>query len=140
MSCDVVIDNPNVSRRHAEIRVGANGWELADTGSSQGTFVHDQRVATIPIENRVEAVLGRVGSGVTISIETERQAPAGAGPIDNDLTEPVRPGGELRAEVLDGATVVTTDELVIECAGRSYRFNPGQDRVIDCWVSSNRSA
>jgi pSer/pThr/pTyr-binding forkhead associated (FHA) protein len=38
-----------------------------------------------------------------------------------------RPGGALRAEALDGATVVTGDALNVECGGRSYTFMPGQD-------------
>jgi phosphoserine phosphatase RsbU/P len=35
---DVRIDDPTVSRRHAELRSGAAGYELCDLGSSNGTF------------------------------------------------------------------------------------------------------
>jgi len=37
--CDVVVADPNVSRRHAEIRPSelASGWEIADLGSTNGT-------------------------------------------------------------------------------------------------------
>jgi S1-C subfamily serine protease len=38
-----------------------------------------------------------------------------------------RPGGALRAEAIAGATVVTGEALNIECAGRSYTFQPGHD-------------
>jgi pSer/pThr/pTyr-binding forkhead associated (FHA) protein len=53
-----------------------------------------------------------------------------------------RPGGALRAEALAGATIVTGDLLNVECAGRSYSFQPGRDvsigRDADCdIVSSN---
>ncbi|HUF75919.1 MAG TPA: FHA domain-containing protein [Longimicrobiales bacterium] len=41
---DVVIDNPSVSRRHAEIRVGDNGWEVQDLGSSNGTFIRGTKI------------------------------------------------------------------------------------------------
>jgi predicted component of type VI protein secretion system len=41
---DVVIDNPSVSRRHAEIRLGDSGWEVADLGSSNGTFVRGTKI------------------------------------------------------------------------------------------------
>jgi hypothetical protein len=41
---DVVIDNPSVSRRHAEIRLGDNGWEVRDLGSSNGTFVRGTKI------------------------------------------------------------------------------------------------
>jgi hypothetical protein len=37
--CDVVVADPNVSRRHAEIRPSehSSGWEVADLGSTNGT-------------------------------------------------------------------------------------------------------
>jgi len=41
---DVVIDNPSVSRRHAEIRLGDNGWEVQDLGSSNGTFIRGTKI------------------------------------------------------------------------------------------------
>ena len=52
-----------------------------------------------------------------------------------------RPGGPLRAEAIAGATIVTGDTLNIECAGRSYSFQPGHDvsigRDADCDIVSN---
>jgi hypothetical protein len=42
---DVVIDNPSVSRRHAEIRVGEQGWVVEDLGSSNGTFVRGVKIS-----------------------------------------------------------------------------------------------
>ena len=41
---DVLIYNPSVSRRHAEIRLGDSGWEVEDLGSSNGTFLLGQRI------------------------------------------------------------------------------------------------
>jgi len=41
---DVVIDNASVSRRHAEIRLGDNGWEVVDLGSSNGTFIRGTKI------------------------------------------------------------------------------------------------
>jgi FHA domain len=42
---DIVIDNPSVSRKHAEIRREGNGWVVEDLGSSNGTFLHGQKLA-----------------------------------------------------------------------------------------------
>lgn len=41
---DVVIDNPSVSRQHAEIRQEEGGWVVEDLGSSNGTFLHGSRI------------------------------------------------------------------------------------------------
>jgi hypothetical protein len=42
--CDVVVDDANVSRRHAEIRPGPHGWTIADLGSTNGTRVNGRNV------------------------------------------------------------------------------------------------
>jgi SARP family transcriptional regulator, regulator of embCAB operon len=43
--CDVVLSDPKVSRRHAELRPVAGGYDLVDLGSSNGTRVGDDDVA-----------------------------------------------------------------------------------------------
>lgn len=34
--CDIVLDDTGISRRHAELRPGADGWTVADLGSTNG--------------------------------------------------------------------------------------------------------
>jgi hypothetical protein len=41
---DVLIDNASVSRRHAEIRLGDDGWVVEDLGSSNGTFLKGGKI------------------------------------------------------------------------------------------------
>ena len=41
---DVLIDNPSVSRRHAEIRLDESGWVVEDLGSSNGTYFQGQKI------------------------------------------------------------------------------------------------
>ncbi len=43
-SADVLIDNPSVSRRHAEIRLDDEGWVVVDLGSSNGTFLRGTKI------------------------------------------------------------------------------------------------
>lgn len=42
--CDVVLDDAGISRRHAEIRPGPEGWAVADLGSTNGVLVNGQQV------------------------------------------------------------------------------------------------
>src|SRR5918911_880762 len=42
--CDVVVDDANVSRRHAEVRPGPRGWTVTDAGSTNGTRVDGRAV------------------------------------------------------------------------------------------------
>jgi hypothetical protein len=43
--CDVVIDDPNVSRRHAELhRTPDGGWAVHDLGSTNGVLINGKRV------------------------------------------------------------------------------------------------
>ena len=39
-SCDVVLADPNASRRHAEVRPSGQGWAVVDLGSTNGTRVN----------------------------------------------------------------------------------------------------
>jgi pSer/pThr/pTyr-binding forkhead associated (FHA) protein len=43
--CDVVIDDPNVSRRHAELRPRGGSWVLTDLGSTNGSRVNGRTVS-----------------------------------------------------------------------------------------------
>jgi hypothetical protein len=49
--CDIVLDDPNVSRRHAEIRRLGDGYSLVDLGSTNGTEVNGQRVGETALMN-----------------------------------------------------------------------------------------
>lgn len=47
--CDIVVLDPNVSRRHARILCRPEGVFLEDQNSSNGTFWNDTRISRIPI-------------------------------------------------------------------------------------------
>jgi Protein of unknown function (DUF3662)/FHA domain len=42
--CDVVVDDPNVSREHAELRPRGGSWVLTDLGSTNGSSVNGRRI------------------------------------------------------------------------------------------------
>ncbi len=56
--CDVVIDDPNVSRRHAEVRRRGEDWVLYDLGSTNGIKVNGRRVEEAPLSPGDEIGLG----------------------------------------------------------------------------------
>jgi FhaA, N-terminal domain/Inner membrane component of T3SS, cytoplasmic domain len=48
--CDVVVSDPNVSRRHIELRRGPRGWAAVDLGSTNGMKVNGRRVSHAELE------------------------------------------------------------------------------------------
>ncbi|MEW5975743.1 MAG: FHA domain-containing protein [Acidobacteriota bacterium] len=55
---DIVLDDPEVSRRHCVIEVHGNSGIVADLGSTNGTFVDDERIETHPLEHMSEFRIG----------------------------------------------------------------------------------
>lgn len=41
--CDIVVDDPNVSREHAEVRPRGGSWVLVDLGSTNGSSINGRR-------------------------------------------------------------------------------------------------
>ncbi|MHB8532181.1 MAG: FhaA domain-containing protein [Solirubrobacteraceae bacterium] len=44
-NCDVVLEDTGVSRRHAELRPGPEGWMIEDLGSTNGVLVNGIQIA-----------------------------------------------------------------------------------------------
>jgi pSer/pThr/pTyr-binding forkhead associated (FHA) protein len=42
--CDIVLDDPNVSREHAELRPRGDSWVLSDLGSTNGSAINGRRI------------------------------------------------------------------------------------------------
>jgi hypothetical protein len=56
--CDVVLDDPNVSRRHVELRRQGDTWMVADLGSTNGVKVNGRRVEHAVLKPGDEITLG----------------------------------------------------------------------------------
>jgi predicted component of type VI protein secretion system len=57
--CDCIIDDPNVSRKHAELRRSDVGdWQVVDLGSTNGVKVNGRRVANARLSPGDEITLG----------------------------------------------------------------------------------
>jgi Protein of unknown function (DUF3662)/FHA domain len=65
---DIVIDDSNVSRRHAELSPGGTGWRIQDLGSTNGVRVNGRQVdGPHPLESGDRIELGTVS--VTFEVE-----------------------------------------------------------------------
>jgi predicted component of type VI protein secretion system len=66
--CDIVLDDSNVSRRHAEISPsGASGWLIKDLGSTNGVRVNGRTVdGPHPLESGDRVELGTVDVGFEV--------------------------------------------------------------------------
>src|SRR5918997_1123068 len=58
--CDIQLDDPNTSRRHAEVRREGNAWVIADLGSTNGIKVNGSRVAEAELHQGDEVTLGLI--------------------------------------------------------------------------------
>ena len=57
--CDCIFRDPNVSRRHAELRRGSTGdWQIVDLGSTNGVKVNDRRVESSRLAPGDDVTLG----------------------------------------------------------------------------------
>jgi predicted component of type VI protein secretion system len=71
--CDVVLADPEVSRRHATIREDNGGPAIEDLGSTNGTYVNDRRITGLQVLKDGDVV--RLGN----TVWTLQAAPAAAG-------------------------------------------------------------
>jgi hypothetical protein len=56
--CDVVVSDPNVSRRHIELRRGERGWAAVDLGSTNGMKVNGRRLSHAELEHGDRITIG----------------------------------------------------------------------------------
>jgi pSer/pThr/pTyr-binding forkhead associated (FHA) protein len=58
--CDVFVETREISRQHARLEVSAQGVQVEDLGSTNGTFVNGKRVARAPLQLGDELALDTV--------------------------------------------------------------------------------
>ena len=71
-TCHVVLADPMVSRRHAELRVGAEGVSVEDSGSANGVYVNSRRIeASLMLEDGDHLQIGSHDLVLHVSLLTE---------------------------------------------------------------------
>lgn len=68
-SCEVAIQDAQISRRHAVVSFGQGHWTIRDLQSRNGLFVRGERVQTADIDNHLEVTFGE--DGPLLKIERE---------------------------------------------------------------------
>ncbi len=67
--CDLVVDDPELSRRHVRVEFNGTDISLKDLDSTNGTYVDDQRISEVALDNRSKF---RVGSHEIALVITDR--------------------------------------------------------------------
>lgn len=95
-SADINLDDPRVSWHHAVLRTENGVWILEDSGSTNGTFRHSERITRLPIVNSLLVRFANREDGPLLRLDPEapplvpKQAPAEPAPDGS------QPGPDLR--------------------------------------------
>ena len=89
----VVLDHGSVSRRHAQITHGDDGWVLTDLGSSNGTWIDGRRITGAHrVSSATSVHLGMEHEGADITIEpVAERVDVASGPATERFDLPVEP-------------------------------------------------
>jgi len=70
-SCEIVVTDGSVSRRHARLEKRAGAWWVVDQGSANGTYVNSLKVAEQALKNRQELRFGALAFRVDLLEDPE---------------------------------------------------------------------
>jgi pSer/pThr/pTyr-binding forkhead associated (FHA) protein len=93
-AADILIGNPDVSRRHARLVRKDEGYQLEDLGSSNGTFVNGTQISSpVLLKNGDEVRLGPGAMFIYLQPRVE-QATTTSAPVDQPPTRAGQPQAE----------------------------------------------
>jgi adenylate cyclase len=125
VASDIAIYDPTISRRHAELTVGADGVEVKDVGSSNGTCINGTRVSDGQLRLEDTITFGKVSFRLTL-----RGSPAGAIQRPAIAAEVAAAGGKIVRQLMvsgGGPPGITSREgpppgqLKVDAAGAEAR-------------------
>jgi DNA-binding CsgD family transcriptional regulator len=107
--CDLVVDHPSISRKHAEIRVRDNRLLVKDLQSSNGTYVDGQPIQATELSKGQVVRFGKVSFSVVTDDEDE--------PCSDEATDgPVNGMGE------KGMQMLAAEEILTEAQRRVFEL------------------
>jgi HD-GYP domain-containing protein (c-di-GMP phosphodiesterase class II) len=122
-SLEIVLDDSSVSRRHAELRNGENGWYVRDLDSTNGTYVNGMRLGpddrplrprdivqfgkvALLVEIGDPATTGPASEHIKVEACTNSSWEEGLQKLAFDRNHTVRPGDQLLALLRAGHHLV----------------------------------
>ena len=90
--CELCIEDPHVSRQHANVAFGNGQWWIQDQNSANGIWVEGQRVQTLAISQTVTFRLGVEGPWVMM--QADAPTSTHQAPVQVPAQQPI--GGETR--------------------------------------------
>jgi hypothetical protein len=73
-SCDVHLDDPLASRRHAAVEYADGLWWVVDLGSRNGTLLNGSRVSRVPLPTRSELRLHEDATPIRLEVVSSPDA------------------------------------------------------------------
>jgi hypothetical protein len=91
-SCEVVVTDGSVSRRHARLEWRGAEWWVVDQGSANGTYVNSLKVAETALKDKQELRFGALAFRVDLTEDAEATVSSPAFPAEETLmAEPTPP-------------------------------------------------
>ena len=132
-SLEIVLDDSSVSRRHAEVRLGNDGWFVRDLESTNGTYVNGVRIGPgeQPLRTRDIVQFGKVAVIVELG-----DAGSHDGPPSNQHVVAVAPSryeDGLRWIAFDRNEMPRAGEQLVALlrAGHHFVNTQGEDQLLD---------
>lgn len=88
--CTIVLDDPRISRHHAQVQYEEGGWTLRDLGSRNGSFVGPTRVVRLSVAEPSAVRFGNPSNGALVVLQpmTEGTTAYGPGPAAAQVEAP----------------------------------------------------
>jgi adenylate cyclase len=103
-SCDLAVQDPTVSRRHAELELAGAGVRVRDVGSTNGTYLDGVRIIDALATPGSRVAFGKVDFEVQAQEPAAEEEFAGEGSLDATILRqmPVRGRADIAAQLTEG--------------------------------------
>ena len=137
-SNDVVIEHPSVSARHAKIRQRTDGVFIADLGSTNGTFVNEDKIVDCQLAHQDWINIGKhiliVDLYETLSLDATVQmlmaGSYGSADAEGTMMLDIEAGGKPQRAQLDYLNFLSSDHPDLELTSKQVTIGKNTDADI----------